>query len=79
MLGRVKPEKNNYPLKPDTQPAAHNASPNVASQPNATSRESSEVNEMKKQIKDLTAWEITNFPSSTQKGALLLTLPFSFP
>ncbi len=53
-LGRVKPEKKNYPLKPDTQPETHNASLNDLSQSNATSRESSEVNDIKKQIKDLT-------------------------
>ncbi len=53
-LGRVKPEKKNYPLRHDTSPETHTVSPNDLSQSNATSRESSEVNEIKTQIKDLT-------------------------
>ncbi len=81
ILGRVKPERKSYPLKPDTQLETHNASPDDLSQPNATSRESSEVNEMKKQIKDLTEQigKLQTSPGQTQKRALLLTLPFSFP
>ncbi len=53
-LGRVKPEEKNCPLTYDTQPETHNASPNDLFQSNATSRESSEVSEIKIQIKDLT-------------------------
>ncbi len=48
-LGRVKPEEKDYPLIYDTQPETHNASPNDLSQSNATSRESSESNEIKAQ------------------------------
>ncbi len=80
MLGRIIIERKSYPLKTDTQPEHHKASPNDLSQPNATPRESLEVNEIKKpdQGLDRTNWEITNFPRSTPQGVLLLTLPFSF-
>ncbi len=53
-LGRVKPEKQSYPLKHDTQPEHHTVGPNDPSQSNATSRESTEVDEINKQIKDVT-------------------------
>ncbi len=68
-LGRVKPEMRNYPLKPDTQPETHNASPNDLYQSNATSRESSEVNEIKTQIKDLTEQlgKLQTSPRQSQK------------
>ncbi len=54
ILGRVKLEEKNCPPKHDTQPETHTVSLNDLSQSNATSRESSEVNEIKKKIKDLT-------------------------
>ncbi len=53
-LGRVKPDKKNYPPKQDPQPEAHNVSPDELSKSSVTSRESSEVDEIKKQLKDLT-------------------------
>ncbi len=60
-LGKVKPEKKNYPFKPDTHPEPHTVSPNDLSQSNATSRESSDVDEIKKhQGLNRTNWEINN-------------------
>ena len=53
-IGRVKPEERMTQPKGETNPVIHNHSPNTLSKPNATSSESSEVDELKRQIKDLT-------------------------
>ncbi len=85
MLGRVKPEKKNYPsnLTPNlqlTMPVLM-LPPNQMLHPENPQRSVKLKKKKKKTDQGLnrTAWEITNFPRSTPKRALLLTLPCSFP
>ncbi|XP_045111714.1 uncharacterized protein LOC123504873 [Portunus trituberculatus] len=52
-LGRIKPERKEHPPKLDHQTEAQNASPPDLIKSNATSSESSDVSELKKQIRDL--------------------------